>query len=507
MSDQSTIELPKKIEDILYGDVAGVVNEQLANDFSLSIGQLARMTRLISDVFYKRLQIENLLSTLESTLEIDSEKAKNICLSICGKRLLVADAEWFGGAVSEEIKKYGGQIDDYAEYITDFKNKLNDEIKIKEEKNNKEQQELMMIEGDEDESEEQFFSFLNNPTEEMNSIKKVFLTNLLQAITLSDFGLKMTLNVRLVLLLLADEQQKLFQRDLLEVLVRNEEMVGKTKIALGMETVPGTLGNWVKDFIRFVGIEDLDSTIKKSQYLINSKNFKALEENDRKIIETVVNVYLSIKRFYEDINKKEIEDIEIFPFTEQELAEGGEKLLKRWEKMEEKVEEVKEKIAKNPVIDLQSAYSLSNTELTAINKEKDLLMQETRGEYRSLADKLEESLLRRRKYQIIAQLELLCESGTLDDILVEDERFKSLLVAYFQRNNLMEEKEKFIQNPREAIYLTHFFKFIFLERLGLKEEDGAKMTARLSAIMRSIGLREYANLAYFDMNENKFKWA
>ena len=53
----------------------------------------------------------------------------------------------------------------------------------------------------------------------------------------------------------------------------------------------------------------------------------------------------------------------------------------------------------------------------------------------------------------------------------------------------------------------HFLKFVFLERLGMREDVGAKYAARLSSIFRSSGNMDYSHLAYLDLEDKKFKWS
>ena len=90
--------------------------------------------------------------------------------------------------------------------------------------------------------------------------------------------------------------------------------------------------------------------------------------------------------------------------------------------------------------------------------------------------------------------------------MAKDARFSSLLNGYFKRNNLQSEQEAFKLDPYQAKYIQHFLKYVFLERIGLSETDGARFAVKLSNIFRSKGASQYAQLAYLDLEDNKFKW-
>jgi hypothetical protein len=147
----------------------------------------------------------------------------------------------------------------------------------------------------------------------------------------------------------------------------------------------------------------------------------------------------------------------------------------------------------------------SREENDKIAAEKDRIGTETRREYTKIGDVLENFLLQRQKIGMIACLELLAETGAFSALLENDPRYQNFLIGYFKRNNLAEEIKNFQSDPGAEKYVRYFVKYIFMERLGLVENEAARWGARLSNIFRSIG-SPLKNMAYLDMADYKFKW-
>jgi len=91
-------------------------------------------------------------------------------------------------------------------------------------------------------------------------------------------------------------------------------------------------------------------------------------------------------------------------------------------------------------------------------------------------------------------------------VLANDQRYRSYLTGYFKRNNLAAEAAEFARDPHNAKFLKHFLRFVFLERLGMAESEGARLAANLSNVFLANGSFEYGELAYLDLNDRTFKW-
>ena len=230
-------------------------------------------------------------------------------------------------------------------------------------------------------------------------------------------------------------------------------------------------------------------------------------------MDNVLKLYFAIKNFYFSLSKYDLSDIYIFPFSEEEQMDF--------------VNQLKEQAGLDDVplaapfgaplgatrgdtivvaVDIEELFKDKPEDRLKIMQEKKRIVEATRKEYDKVADEFELALLNRKRHIIIACLEILAEVGALDNLLVEDSRFQNLLLGYFKRNNLPAEQVAFKANPYQGKYVQAFVKFVFLERLGLTENEGGRLAANLSNIFRNHGAKEYGQLSYLDLSDNKFKW-
>jgi len=506
----SKTKFPENIRHALYASFGSEQNLEIGRAYDLTIGQLAGMTGLISHAYRKEFPLAQLKDNLKRELSIDDVILNKLFIDLLVKRFLVVDKEWFEGQVSQLLKSLGDNPESHGEYVEEYLKKIESEKVLEIAEANMAMDTATKAAGNKliNDRYEDAPEFIKNPEAEMKSFRKVFANNLKDVFLYGDYELKTELNVRLITLLLNDESGR-FQRDLLDEMYRNEEMVGEASILYHEEKVNPTIGHFIKDYVGFVGIEDVISNINKASYFTTSPNVKNLTQEQRELLSRVFELYVSLKGFYTNIGKQELEDIRIFPYSvaeEENFEKKAREELKKAEKVTKQAkqkEEIKVEAEKVSVMDF---YREKPEDEVALKNEKELLEKETRREIYKLADKLDDALLRRKRYTILAALEILAETGGLDNILAKDKRFVDLLSAYFRRNNLADEEAGFKSNPYQAKYLQHFLKFIFLERLGMNSEAGAKFAVKISNIFREKGVDQYAEMAYFDLSDNKFKW-
>lgn len=525
MTNNNSQMTTAEIMAILGTEVGASINLNLAEKYKLNIGQLAEMTLLLNELFAQKMKLENLQNELQNRLGLTDEIATKLFFEICGRKLLAFD-DYFSGKVEQTIAKAGGSIDFYSplaqKFLIEAQKELTDKADAEALEKAEEQSFLedqtaksKVSEYVEEKFDENYFEFLKNVEDEQQRAKKFFSESIFDMISTDSYKLKLDLNFWLMGLLFEDEKEKKFQKDLLETLYKNQEKISEGKITVNGQTAEPTVANWLADFINNVEIEFAGSTIKRGQYLINSPNVKKLSAAEKRYLDILLKTFAGLKNFYENAAKMDLGDLTVCPYTEEDYEQLEEFIKKESQNIgESEMEddnvdsENQQPIAKKEKIDLQKVSALDPVDRQKIEQEKKILLSATSGgEFLALADYFEEALLRRKRYPVLACLEVLCDTGTLDEIVFDDQRFSKLLEGYFLRNNLTEKKSAFAQNKREAEFIGYFLKFVFLERLGLKEDLGAKFAVNLSNILRSVGLAEYSMLAYFDLTDNKFKWS
>lgn len=503
MDKKQTIKLPEEVSDFWGAEYSSDLSKQIAGDYNFSIGKIAGLTILVNDYFYKRKKIDEIEKHLTAEGLAQGEEVNKLALEVLGKKLLIADDIWFEGQVANKITALGGSPSDYKDIIEQYKVKVAEEKARLAEEDKAEREALAK-----EETIATAINPLDDPEEERKSSEIVFSTQIASLLAINDYATKMELNSRLVALLIDDKDNK-FQQILLKALYDNKELLTEKNIMLKGEKTEPTIGNWLKDYIRFVGIEEAVSTLKKTQYFIDSPNVKILPPEEKDKLDALLDLYINLKNFQFNARKFDIEDLLIFPYSQEEMdqfTKDYENFLAEQKVREKNGEKGQTGELAKEEIDLQATLIGDEAEKKQIESEKVSLLKETRNQYAKIAPILEDHLLRRRRIKIIAALQALAEIGALDNLLAEFDSYKELMKKYFKRNNLQNEEVGFLKNPNQAKYVQHFLKFVFLERLGMLDYQGARYASQLSNIFRKIGATQYAQLAYLDLNDKKFKW-
>jgi len=494
----SNIKLPPEIEEILYSKQGQEANLAIADDHYLVNSQIAKMTLAISGLFDKSIEIRTVDKYFQQQMpEKEAATIKELVSDILGKRLLIVDQTWFDGKVAEKISAMGGNPADFQPFIEEFKSKMAAEKQAKEEEKKREEEERLAMEREE--AEQEMPLVLKDPEAEKAATKRTFSGNLKDILLSSEYKVKLGLNSSLLILLTNDETEQL-QKELLDTLYENKEVLTTDKISLKGEMVDPTIGNWLADYIRFTG-EEFASTIKRAQYITDSENPKKLKPEEKDLLKRLLDLYVGLRNFYANAGRMNLVDIQIIPLTAEEKA--------LWDKEkssgQQSSEELAEKMISSGDVDIAKLYEGNPEENEKIGEEKERIATETRREYTRVADVFEDLLLSRKRHGIIACLEILAETHALDNLIAKDSRFTNFLLAYFKRNNLASEADGFKADPYQEKYVRYFLKYVLMERLGLADNEAARYASRLSEIFGSVG-SPYTQLAYLDLNDYKFKW-
>lgn len=509
--------LSEELAFYLKSPIAAEINAGIAAEHELTVGQLARMTELISSVYDKKMPPANLPEALKNSLEIEQKKAQKIAKEIAGKRLLVVDELAFGGQIAKLLQDWGGQGTDYEKLIEEYKDQVErDKQKAEDEKLNQEYEQMMVEkqeqaeEAVEDVGEKLTDALLSNPEKEKKQLKDSMKSDLLYLLTTDDYKLKAELNYRIAFLVAADDEGK-FVRDLTDELYKNKEILTETKVQMKDEKLPGTIGNWLKDYVAYVGLEETVSSIKKAQYFTEAPNAKKLKQEEKNKLDNLLDFFVNLQKVYTNISKYDLSEVQILPISEAERAkfiaeieQAEQKKITKTSKVKKTTDQAQED---KQEIDIGAMYEGDPDERLAIDKHKKDLITETRKEYHKIADKLEDYLLRRKRVPILASLELLAEIGALDNLLANDQRYQDFLFGYLKRNNMSKLQDEFKANPYQSRFLKFFLRFVLEERLGIREEEAARIAAKLSMIFQEKGAEEYGEMAYLDLAEGKFKWS
>ena len=502
-------EMPKEVKVFWHSEYGAEKNLDIADKFKLDIGQLSILTGLVGKIYKKEVALEKIEDILVKELKIKKDLAVELAVEVFGQRLLVVDKEWFEGKISVRLDQLGSSAEKFNEQTEKYQEAVELEVAADEAEAKKEALDLVDTGEYVKEKIKEVPKKMQTPAEEKKSARNVFSKYIKGILEDGDVALKVELNIRILTLLLSDEEGESFQKELVNTLYDNKELLTEKEIKTKNETVDPTIGNWLKDYVSFVGAENLVSSIKKAKYYTESKNVTSLSKEEKELVDKLLDLFVAVKNVYINANRVELEDIYLFPFSHEEQKQFIDEMEAEVRKAQDQQEKVKAVDAEtsSEEIDLVSLYQYLPQDRMAINKEKENLVKRTRKEYDKIADIFANYLLKRNKYGILAAIELLAETGALDTLLAKDKRYNHFITGYLSRNNLQGLEEEFKSNPYQAKFVQYFLKFVLLERLGMKSTDGAKIAAVVGNIFQENEVMEYGQIAYLDLQDNKFKWS
>lgn len=491
-------KLPPKVKEYLLAQVGVDTMLALGKKYSLKMEKLSKLTKIITDIYIQEKKPAELLSLIKSQLKIAEPKAKQVALDLAGQRLLIAD-DYFNGQISKLISKLGGKSDNYQNFIAEYKNKVKQELN-QEKKAAKQEQDNIQKNSyvyQEPEKEEAVLDEPQTAEQILQELENILKNNVMSVLTTEVIEMKIDLNVMMTDLLLED---KSYQQELINALTANQELITQKDIIIKGEKADPTVANWILDFVSNIDLQEGQtiSTLQKAKYYNESTNIKNLDFAERQLIDKLFDFYENLINFYPNSQKLPLSEIQLFTFTEKEQQKFLQKYVQT-EKEDQEAEKYKPQ-------DIYDIYLGDESQRQEIKSATDKIIEATNKESNKVADRFYDDLLQRRRPEIIASLKILAQIGFLDDLIAKDQRFKDLLIGYFKRNNLLDLLKNYQQKPTDLVYIKHFLKYVFMERLGMSQDDAARYALQLSNIFREQGVQELSQLAYYDMASEQFYW-
>ena len=232
--------------------------------------------------------------------------------------------------------------------------------------------------------------------------------------------------------------------------------------------------------------------------MAESKNAQKLNKEEAQLLDMMLDTYVAVRNFFTDIERRDIADMAIIPYTEKDAEEM------RAYAAEIKAKE--EKVPEPPPKDIFELYMRSKEDQAQTEAVKESLEEETKGDIKKISDELEEGFLKKDKFKTIASLMLLVEKGGFIRLLKEDIRYRDYLTSYLNRIGKANLVDNFVVNPTQPQFVIYLLKYVLEERVGLSEEEAARVATHFDTIYTKRGQEQYSKLAYYDLTERKFKW-
>lgn len=239
--------------------------------------------------------------------------------------------------------------------------------------------------------------------------------------------------------------------------------------------VSGSLDNWIKDYVHFLGAGQ-HASIDRAKYLAKNQNALALTDIDRETLRFALISYDDNIKVHIEINNELLRISEFQTVTQKKEAAGFSR--------EDFIKNIQQQIV-----------SISSGLLSA-----NMLMSEAQNDLYKLRDILWQAIGLADRVKAISCLKLLIEKKALEALIREDNRFKSILKRFvgvrygYGAENSMEQLQDL------AILRRLFLEMILAEKLALGNEAFA------AALYLTNILDSDTQVVYLDEKEGKMKW-
>lgn len=296
--------LPEKIEKYLNSMEAARVNVLLCDKYGLEGLDIINFRDLSEKVLGGVIKIADLPANIIKTLGKDEVTAKKMALDLLGSRVLMF-ADLLGQDVAAAIVSLGGKAEDYKEYQLAYEKSVGEEENyFKQELAPEESYSFTPKEEVLDDAPIEF----DYQKEKMDSLE-IFENDLAGLFSMEDQEYLRQLNFVLIKLIL---DEKGFKEELEDSLYKNSEIITTKPFILEEKNEKGTIGNWIKDFIKVNG-SDIFSSVALAKYLSESPNPKALDVEERRLVNKTLKLYRNLAFFPESMASVPVEMWEIVP--------------------------------------------------------------------------------------------------------------------------------------------------------------------------------------------------
>jgi hypothetical protein len=316
---EKSAKLPGEVRDYLNSIKAIELNLLVCRKNNLFDEDISRHTDLVVDLFFKEIELKNLVEKIKEFFDFSGDKARKLAADIAGIRLLVVD-KWFNGEVSAFLKSLGVSALDYQkineEQIAAVKKEKSEaaaeEAEARAEKERLMKEEIVAVKSEP--AEEEIGELKIDWEKEKEEVIDIFKNDLAGMLFFQpsegDF------NDTLAYLLA--ENGESFSDELGKALLGNNEKLTEKPFSLSGRPVQPTIANWLSYFIKEKGSAKFDNIIL-TDFLVKSANAKGLSDEEKNAVKKLLLLYRNLKFFPESMPNETGEGWEIIPSA----AEAG----------------------------------------------------------------------------------------------------------------------------------------------------------------------------------------
>lgn len=336
------------------------------------------------------------------------------------------------------------------------------------------------------------------------------------------------------------EDRDIFKKEIREALLKNKENFTGNIVIYDDKKYKPTVSNWLLFYNKLFGTASL-SRLQIAQFLSSNVNIKKLSVEEREKLRGLILVYeklklssLIVEGFENDIpvnddKRKGVirrgifypEDqkaIEKFRKKIKEMKDAAalEKVLKPLEKIKEekKIIEVKvEKEIEKPVEKkevsakekiLTDYFSGQLEQKVIYNFEREII-NETNKDPEKIKLVFKQALDVPEREKVIAALKILVQINELQELII-DEKIGQGFIFFLSSLGETISMDDLKRLSNSIKYTSLLLQYILKNRLGLNENDSAKIGVQFSNILSAFN-KDFRGMVYFNADKGEFKWS
>lgn len=339
------------------------------------------------------------------------------------------------------------------------------------------------------------------------------------------------------------EDRDNLQRHVYDAMQLNESpLVEKSLISSKTGTKLHKVKEFLQDYVKALGVDRVDG-IQREQFLVHAYNIEHLEEDQKRAIKELFDLWEFLKIPAEEWAAQEEEVIVEDETGKTYLVRGNiiegatasselrqyiSKILGNGESSSfdnQKMKSVSRAVALET---LQKRWAdFTSSELfREIEKKRRAQGAAVGSNFESAKEKVKmamyDAINAGNAVDFIAWIAKIAESGTLRKTFHTDQRFSAFWQKHLERHwedlkpkiiktlkrecTLEEAQIEFIKDPAAPAHVILFLSEVLTKKMKLSEEESAMVGVYVSNIARAVGEGEYAAFAYGDVKDGMFKW-
>ena len=335
-----------------------------------------------------------------------------------------------------------------------------------------------------------YLQFLALPADSADELEKIFAANILFAF---DWGVAIEDQIIFVFSYFALQTDAIakIQIPALRGLKTNKEKLGSKDIMVDNKPLPPYISHWLKDYDYFSGGFASERVIEEVAYLNQSANVRLLNTDEKEILRQVIRVYNLLR----------------FPVLapRAEARATGHRLPDALKPVGERIQAdvAGERETAQAIL---AAYQGDSRQAEAIKQAEDKLKKVVGTDSAKIRDEFFSAVQLKNAGKTIACLRLLAQGKDLAEFIKTDTRLNKFLASVWQKKYGEAFVKEFLADPAKPKFVRAFLQYVLQERLAILEADAARIGLQLGNILVSQGKNEYGKMAFFDLQDKKFKW-